>query len=97
MDSDSAKVAEFKVVQVSEVTSSNAMEKEGFNRCLNSLQESLVSIHTITTDRHIGMNSAMDKEHADINHQYDVWHFSKSIVKKLNKQAKMKKNQDLAP
>ena len=29
MDSDSAKLAEFKVVQVSEVTSSNAMEKEG--------------------------------------------------------------------
>lgn len=62
MDSESAKVVEFKVVQVSEVTSSNAMEKEGFNQCLNSLQESQVSIHTITTDRHIGINSAMDKE-----------------------------------
>lgn len=31
MDSDSAKVVEFKAVQVSEVKSSNAMEIEGFN------------------------------------------------------------------
>jgi len=97
MDSDTSKVVEFKVVQVSEVSSSNAMEKEGFERCLTSLNEEEVSIHTITTDRHIGINSAMDKVHTDIRHQYDVWHFSKSIVKKLNKHAKMKKNQDLAP
>lgn len=97
MESDSGKVVEFNVVQVSEVTSSNAMEKEGFERCLNTLRDNRVSIDTITTDRHISINSAMDKVHTDIKHQYDVWHFAKSIVKKLNKQAKLKKNQDLAP
>ena len=34
MDNDSGKVVAFRVVQVSEVTSSNAMEKEGFKRCI---------------------------------------------------------------
>ena len=37
MDKDSGKVVAFSVVQVSEVTSSNAMEKEGFKRCIESL------------------------------------------------------------
>jgi len=97
MDSNTKKVVDFKLVQVSEVTSSNAMEKEGFERCLKSMKDQGVSIHTLTTDRHTGISSAMDKEHPDIKHQFDVWHVSKSIVKKLNKKAKLKKNQDLAP
>lgn len=96
MDSDTSKIVEFKVIQVTEVANSNAMEKKGFECCLESLiDEQGVSIHTITTDRHLGINKAMNKEHPDIKHQYDVWHFSKSIVKKLNKKAKLKSNTEL--
>ncbi|KAK3745396.1 hypothetical protein QZH41_001436 [Actinostola sp. cb2023] len=97
MDSETGKIATFSVVQVSEVTSSNAMEKEGFERCLNSLEDDGVTIGTITTDRHISISSTMNKNQSNINHQYDVWHLSKSIVKKLNNKAKLKQCQDLAP
>lgn len=38
MMTDEGKVASFNVVQVTEVTSSNAMEKEGFERCIQDLQ-----------------------------------------------------------
>lgn len=95
MDRETGKIATFNVIQMSEVTSSNAMEKEGFVRCVDTLEEE-VTISCITTDRHISITSAMDKEYSHIKHQYDIWHLSKSIVKKLNKKAKVKKYADIA-
>ena len=95
MDSESGKVTEFSLVQVTEVSSSNAMEKEGFVRCLNSLEGSEVIINTIATDRHVSITSTMEKEYSHIRHQYDVWHLSKAVVKKLNKKAKKKECEEL--
>ena len=37
MDNDSGNMVAFSVVQVSEVTSSNAMEKEGFKCCIKTV------------------------------------------------------------
>ena len=82
LDDDSGKVVAFSVVQVSEVTSSNAMEKEGFKCCIESLEDDRVQIDRIATDRHVSISSFMNKEHPQINHQYDVWHLSKWVVKK---------------
>ena len=96
METNTGKIATFNVVQVSEVTSSNAMEKEGFLRCLNTLEDT-VNISCITTDRHTSITSTMANDFSHIKHQYDVWHLSKSVVKKLNKKAKLKKYQELAP
>lgn len=44
MDDDTGKVVAFSVVQVTEATSSNAMEKEGFKWCLESLDGDGVEI-----------------------------------------------------
>ena len=97
MDSDTGKIVSFSVVQVTETTSSNAMEKEGFVRCISSLENGNdVSIDRITTDRHTVITSTMAKDYPHIKHQYDVWHVSKSVVKKLNKKAKLKSCQDLS-
>lgn len=41
MDKDIGNVVAFQVVQVTEVTSSNAMEKEGFTRCIELLEEKI--------------------------------------------------------
>ena len=95
MNSDDGKIVSFNVVQVTEVSSSNAMEKEGFVRCLDSLEDDDIEVSMITTDRHTGITSTMQKDYSHIVHQYDVWHLSKSIIKKLNKKAKLKKNEDL--
>ena len=38
MDEDTRNVVAFEVVQLSKVTSSNAMEKEGFSRCIELLE-----------------------------------------------------------
>ena len=97
MMNDGGKVAYFSLVQVTEVTSSNAMEKEGFERCLTGLQAEDVTIRRIATDRHTSISSAMNKEHKEIKHQFDVWHLSKWVVKQLTKKAKVKGCENLFP
>ena len=97
MMTDEGKVAAINVVQVTEVTSSNAMEKEGFARCIQDLAREEVTIMRIATDRHTSISSSMKKDHGEINHQYVVWHLSKWIVKKLSKKAKVKGCEDLLP
>ena len=57
-DSDTGKIVSFSVVQVTETTSSNAMEKEGFVRCISSLKNGDdVSIDRITKNRHTVITS----------------------------------------
>ena len=64
-------VVAFNVVQISDVTSSNAVEKEGFSRCIEILESKDVNINRIATDRHVSISSSMNKDHPIINHQYD--------------------------
>lgn len=97
MDEDTGNVVAFNVVQVSEVSSSNAMEKEGFSRCMELLEGNGVKISRVATDRHVSISSCMSKDYPDINHQYDVWHLSKWVVKKLTNKAKQKGCEELLP
>ena len=97
MDEDTGNVVAFNVVQVTEVSSSNAMEKEGFTRCIEMLEGKGVNISRVTTDRHVSISSCMAKDYPHINHQYDVWHLSKWVVKKLTNKAKQKGCEELAP
>ena len=54
-------------------------------------------VRCLTMDRHITITSKMKSVYPEIVHQYDVWHVSKSVVKKLTKKAKMKSNEELTP
>ena len=91
------KVVEFNVVQVTEATSSNAMEYEGCKRTLNSLIKKKISIRCLTTDKHTTIIAKMKSVYTNITHQYDVWHLSKWLTKKLSKKAKKKSFEDLKP
>ena len=97
MDEDTGNVVAFSVVQVSEVSSSNAMEKEGFTRCMEMLEGKGVNISRVATDRHVSISSCMSKDYPHISHQYHVWHLSKWVVKKLTNKAKQKGCEELAP
>ena len=81
MDAGTGKVVAFSVVQVSEVTSSKTMEKEGLKHCIKSLEGGGIQINRMTTERHMSISSFMNKESPQINHQYDVSHLSKWVVK----------------
>ena len=57
---EEGKVATFSLVQVTEVTSSKAMEKEGFERCFKEISDGGVVVKRVTTDRHPSIACAMD-------------------------------------
>ena len=95
MEENSSKILVFEVVQVTKVSSSNAMEAEGCNRVLNKLKKKGVNVRYLTTDRHTTITAEMRKKHSEITHQYDVWHLSKWVVKKLSKKSKKKECQGL--
>lgn len=53
MDEDTGNVVVFNVNQVSEVSSSNVVEKEGFSPCAKDLKEKGVKVSRIGADRHL--------------------------------------------
>ena len=91
MMTETGKVAVFSIVQVTEVTSSNAMEKEGFERCFNQLNNNEIKVNQITTDRHPSISCAIKTNHKETKHQYDIWHVAKGVSAKV--EAKAKKNE----
>ena len=83
MGEENGKVISFSLVQVNEVTSYNAMERKGFKRCIDEIQNQGQTIHRIAINRHLSISSDMNKKYKDIKHQFDIWHVAKSVVKKL--------------
>ena len=66
------------------------MEKVGFKRALQSLRDEGIEPKQITTDRHTGIRKHLREDESDLDHQFDIWHFVKSVKKKLRAAAKKK-------
>ena len=81
MDEATVHIIDFSLVQVSEASSSSAMENEGCQRSLNKFMDQNVKIRSLATDRHITITAEMRKKYSSIIHQYDVWHLSKWFTK----------------
>ena len=90
LDQHTDKIVDFHVIQVSEVSSSNAMEREGFDRCMANISNKGAKIQVVATDCHIGIAADMRRHHPDKTHQFDVWHLAKSITKKITSKSKEK-------
>ncbi|CAB1316919.1 unnamed protein product, partial [Coregonus sp. 'balchen'] len=65
-------------VHVTEVKHSYWFETEGLERCLQHIEAHGCSVETLATDRHPSRDS-----HADIWHEYDLWHIAKGLRKQL--------------
>ena len=95
VDQLSDKIVDFQIVQVSEVTSSNAMEREGFKRCMETIHDQGANVKVVATVRHVSIRSDMKKNFPHVHHQFDVWHVAKSVTKKLTEKAKRKECSEL--
>ena len=75
-----------------QVKNSNAMEKEGFLRCINRLIAYAIQIEAISTDRHNQIRKKMKNDPILqlIKHLIDPWHIIKGLVKKMKAIAKKK-------
>ena len=58
-------------------------------------KESGIGISVLVTDRHPQISCIMKKDFLSINHQYDIWHLSKSLLKKLKIAASKKDCEEL--
>ena len=56
------------------------MEKEGLQRCLDSLLARDVQILSIATDRHGSVGELMKQEYPFIEHQHDTWHVFERLL-----------------
>ena len=64
---------------------SGTMEREGLRNLLTRLDDAPFNISQVATDRSAQIKAMMRDDFGHIAHQFDVWHFAKSIVKKLTK------------
>ena len=86
----SNKIAGLVVTLWTEAGNSNRMEKYGFEKLLDEMQNNEIKISQTTTDCHVQIKKCMRENHKDINHQFDIWHVCKNLKKKLTQSAKKK-------
>ena len=88
MNTETNMIFDFQVAHFSQASNSNQMKKYGLKVLLKNLINLNMAITSFTTNRHPQIRAFMKKEYSFIFHHFDVWHFSKSIKKKVWKHAK---------
>lgn len=98
LDQKVGKVITISLTQVTEVGGcSNNMEKLGLIKVLTELDKKNMTVQQLTTDRHLQIGKYIREERVDIDHQFDVWHFSKSVKSKLLAIGKKKSCKEIQP
>ncbi|XP_077347750.1 uncharacterized protein LOC143996532 [Lithobates pipiens] len=98
MDIYSKKIVDFELVQVSQTTSSVAMEKLGFTIALDRILENEYDVQFVGTDRHTGIRKLLTTtKYENINHQFDIWHYVKNLKRKLIQISKKKAFRPILP
>ena len=72
------------------------MEVLAFEHCLQELLDNGFTVDVVATDRHVQVRSLLKKKYPAIKHQFDMWHFAKSVRKKLQSASHKKLNTDLS-
>ena len=86
-----------KVVSVSEVGSSYAMELEGLKRCLAEVEAHGVNFSGIVTDRHCQVTAYLKNSYPNKDHQVDIFHVAKSITKELTNKGRQSQCEAVLP
>ena len=90
-------IVDFFICHVRNAGNSQGMEKYGLKFLLRYLHQHGLNVNTLTTDQHVQVRKFLRTEYPDICHQFDVWHRSKNLKKKLEKLAKKKAFVDIQP
>ncbi|KAJ8043447.1 hypothetical protein HOLleu_10528 [Holothuria leucospilota] len=94
MDAKTQQIMNTELVQVTDNSSSTAMEKMGFEMCVDKIEANNIKVALVATDRHAGIRKRNRTKYPHIEHNFDVWRFVKSLKKLL---AKTKDSDDLTP
>ena len=86
------------LTQVTEMEgASNRMEKAGLIKVQTEVKQKNLKVHQLTTERHLQIKKYLREQEEGIDHQFDVWNFSKSIKTKLLKVLRGKACEELRP
>ena len=86
MESVTSLIFDFELVRVGMTKlNSGIMEREGLRTLLHRLQDAPFTVAQLATDRSTQIKAMMRDSFDGIAHQFDIWHFVKSVVKKLTK------------
>ena len=83
MNREANEIIAFSITQVTEVGNSNHMEKIEFQKTLNEVRGKGIVVKQLVTDRHMQIRNYLEEDEPQIDHQFDVWHFSKKNKSKL--------------
>ncbi|CAL9702720.1 unnamed protein product [Knipowitschia caucasica] len=97
MDDSTKQIVGFELMQVSQASSSIAMEPLCFKKALEEILNEGIDVKVVTTDRHPSIRKIMREEYSNIIHQFDPWHVAKGFKKKLIAASKRRDCSDLAP
>ena len=88
-DQNLKKVIADSLTQVTEVEGvSNRMRKAGLIKVADEVKQKKLKVDQLTTDRHLQIKKYLREQEGSIDHQFGVWHFSKSMKTKLLKVSK---------
>ena len=79
------------------IASSSSMEVFALKSLLNFLQNTGITISALVTDRSSSVRAMMATDFASVDHQFDAWHYVKSIKNNLIKTCKLKSCACLKP
>ncbi|XP_022339797.1 uncharacterized protein LOC111134747 [Crassostrea virginica] len=84
MDNETKKILSVKTLDKRETERKSAnLEKAGFIRGIQEIQDKGLSITEIVTDAHLQIGAMMKKDYSHIKHSHDIWHAAKNLGKKL--------------
>ena len=95
-DQTTQKIMFMSMTQVTEAGNSNRMEKLGLIKALTEAENKNITIQQLTRDRHIQVRKYVREEKPTIDHQFDMWHFEKSVRKRFLAASKKKSCADLS-
>ncbi|ROJ30494.1 hypothetical protein DPX16_23575 [Anabarilius grahami] len=78
MDDSTNQIVGFEMMQVSQASSSVAMEPLAFKKGLEKILDVGIDVKVVTTDRHPSIRKIMREEYPHIIHQFDPWHVAKA-------------------
>jgi len=82
MDNNTGKIIDFKLVPRGQLQGD--LERQACERLLMNLtNRSNCKIQLFLTHRHKGIRAFIRTQHPNIKHEFDIWHLSKSLMKRL--------------
>jgi hypothetical protein len=82
MDIHSGKIVDFKLVQKGQIKGD--LERQACEQLLTELKNVYdCEIELLLTDRHKGIRKYIRTQHSKITHEFDIWHLSKSLMKRF--------------